>query len=496
MTMETSWTLRKKIALSFVLMVGLGGLIGGVALVQTSLLVAHHDRSVNELQELVGAAQFEALLQEQIASLRSYLLSGDPVLRANVAALGNRADRLLRELRARASDTELQRLISDVEEADREHAAVVARFEQTQRGALASAADRELLREESTKVDRLRLAVKAMRDYEERSLAEETRATNAGVALGRTVLATAIALTLLLGIVLSVLLTRKLTRELGSAIQNVRNSSTELQAAANQQATASKQQAAATNETTTTLRELAATARQIAESSQRVAEIASQTTGAAQEGDQTIQRAQEALSAIKRQVDQIVSHMLDLGRKSQQVGGILEVINELAEQTNILAINATIEAAGAGDSGRRFAVVADEIRKLADRVGGSTRDIRTLIDEVRTAVNTTVMATEQGTKAVEAGLRQVGDVASAFGRIASMVETTTEAAREIELSTKQQTTAVEQVNTAMVNVSQAARETEASASQTLATASQLATLSRDLNRLVQAGASASASADG
>ena len=70
--------------------------------------------------------------------------------------------------------------------------------------------------------------------------------------------------------------------------------------------------------------------------------------------------------------------MLDLGRKSQQIGGVLEIINELSEQTNILSINASIEAAGAGENGKRFAVVADEIRKLAERVGGSTKEIRGL----------------------------------------------------------------------------------------------------------------------
>ena len=111
-----------------------------------------------------------------------------------------------------------------------------------------------------------------------------------------------------------------------------------------------------------------------------------------------------------------MNHMLELGRKSQQIGGILEIINELAEQTNILAINATIEAAGAGEAGRRFAVVAEEIRKLADRVAGSTKDIRTLIDEVRSAANTTVMATEGGSKSVEAGARQFTEVAAAFAQ--------------------------------------------------------------------------------
>ena len=187
-------------------------------------------------------------------------------------------------------------------------------------------------------------------------------------------------------------------------------------------------------------------------------------------------------------MDVIVDHMLELGEKSQQIGAVLDIVTELAEQTNILAINSTIEAAGAGEAGKRFAVVADEIRKLADRVAGSTKEIRALIDVVRSAVNTTVMATEIGSKAVDAGSEQFADVANAFSEIDSLVSTTTEAAREIELSTKQQATAVEQVNIAIANVAQATKETEASAGQTIQTASELATTSRDLLRLVQARA--------
>jgi methyl-accepting chemotaxis protein len=182
--------------------------------------------------------------------------------------------------------------------------------------------------------------------------------------------------------------------------------------------------------------------------------------------------------------------MGELGKKSQQIGGVLEIINELAEQTNILAINATIEAAGAGEAGKRFAVVADEIRKLADRVGGSTKEIRGLVDDVRASVNTTVMATEGGSKAVDLGTRQFAEVTTAFKQIAGLVTTTTEAAREIELSTKQQATAVEQVTVAMADVSQAAKEAEVSSTQTLQTSSQLTSLSRELARVIrpQAGA--------
>jgi methyl-accepting chemotaxis protein len=280
-------------------------------------------------------------------------------------------------------------------------------------------------------------------------------------------------------------ITKSLSGQVGSAVGQVQSSSAELQAAANQQATGAKEQATAMNEISTTISELLATSRQIAESAQRVAQSAEQTAKAARSGHGTVDLTHESISGIRRQVDQIVAHMLELGKKSQEIGAVLDIVSELAEQTNILAINATIEAVGAGETGRRFAVVADEIRKLADRVGGSTKEIRTLIDDVRSAVNTTVMATESGSKAVDGGSRQFGDVASAFKHISGLVAVTTEAAREIELSTKQQSTAVEQVNIAIANVAQASKETETSAGQTLLTVSQLTGLSHNLMRIVQ-----------
>jgi len=241
-------------------------------------------------------------------------------------------------------------------------------------------------------------------------------------------------------------------------------------------------------EISTTINELLVSSRQIAESAQRVAGSAEQTASAARGGQGMVDQTSDSIGRIRRQMDQIVTHMLELGKKSQEIGAVLDIVLELAEQTNILAINATIEAAGAGENGKRFAVVADEIRKLADRVGGSAKEIRTLIEEVRGAVNTTVMATETGSKAVDAGSRQFLDLSAAFRQIAALVGSTTEAAREIGLSTKQQTSAVDQVNVAIADVTQTARETETSASETLKTASQLSGLAGDLLRIIRPGA--------
>ncbi len=283
---------------------------------------------------------------------------------------------------------------------------------------------------------------------------------------------------------IALLIGRNLERRLQTAISQMQGSSTALHTAASQQATGAREQASATTEISTTVKELLSTSRQIASSAQQVARVADETAGAAHNGNETVQHAQEAIDTVRRQVDAIVNHMLELGKRSQEIGGILDIINELAEQTNILAINATIESAGAGEHGRRFAVVAEEIRKLADRVGSATKDIRELIDEIRAASNTTIMATEDGAKAVQSSAKQFNDVAGSFRRIAELVRANLDVAREIELSTQQQTTAVEQVNTAILEVAQTARQVESTSAQTLQTANQLAQISKQVHAIL------------
>jgi methyl-accepting chemotaxis protein len=299
---------------------------------------------------------------------------------------------------------------------------------------------------------------------------------------------------LAIAVILCFVLARGISRELSTAILQMQSSSVQLQTAAAQQASTSKEQASLATEVSTTLKELVATARQVGDSAQRVAQLAAESRSVANGGESTGTRAQEAVAATKRQVDLIVHHMLDLGKRSQQIGAVLDIINELNEQTNILAINATIEATGAGAAGARFSVVANEIRKLADRAAGSTKEIRALIDEIRSGVNTTVMATEGGSKAADAAAKQITEVAAAFGKIAQAVVVTTQAAQEIEIFSRQQSTAVEQVNVAVASVAQATKDTEVSTAQTLQTASQLTVLAKDLTKLVRSNGVESARA--
>ncbi len=484
--MNNRFSFSQKLAAGFAIVVLLALAVAAVAVFALRDVVERKDHVIDIAgQRLVDSERLHALSMRKAAESRAYLMTKDPRylqnLRTARADLRGIIDTLRREIETERGRQLVEEISAAEEVHNRAVEGVIAQAGSLTPDAAAGRLERDVrpLREHLDQV------VDQFVSREEQLLREgRADSTEAASRAIRAVLLLA-AISVLLAIVLSALLARSLTRQVGRAARHVQSSSAELQAAAGQQATGAKQQATAMAEITTTISELLATSRQISESAQRVASIATETAGAARNGDQTVQRSQELIGSIRRQVDLIVNHMLELGRKSQQIGGILEIINELSEQTNILAINATIEAAGAGEAGRRFAVVAEEIRKLADRVGGSTKDIRSLIDEVRAAVNTTVMATESGSKAVEAGARQFTDVAASFSQIARLVGTTTDAAREIELSTKQQSTAVEQVSEAVANVAQATREAEASAGETLKTASQLATMSRDLASLVQ-----------
>ena len=268
-------------------------------------------------------------------------------------------------------------------------------------------------------------------------------------------------------------LARYIAERVAEALRIVQESSRELGGTARQQLSRARNLAAVTAEIGVTIRELLAMSRQISESARSVTAIAEMTGESARTGDSTVKHAQESLSSMRRKVDETVNHMLNLGRKSQEIGGILALINDLAEQTNILSINARIEAAGDSDASRRFSVVADEIRRLADRVGGSAREIRDLVDDIRGATNTMVTATGDGVKAVDLGVRQFDDVLKALQEITDRVGETTVAARRIELSTMQQVSAVEQVNVAMSDVVRSASETESSSQHTLQTCEQL-----------------------
>jgi methyl-accepting chemotaxis protein len=484
----------------------LGQQFTAVVIVVSALIVLFVFMSLKSIRDFTGAAttvehthQIITGLERALSSLkdaetghRGYVITGDEAFLAPYNEAQASIDKELALLGTLVSkDAEQNRRLQVLRPAiSRKMASLKASIELRRTRGFEAAQAGMSMSEGREMMDAIRGAVAEMRRAEEKLLEARDAQMNADASSFERVFWWGGVVALVVVIGAATLVGLGLRKRIGSAISGVQGSSAELQSAASQQATGAREQASATTEISTTVKQLLSTSRQIAGSAQQVARVADETAGAARTGNETVQHAQEAIDAVRRQVDAIVNHMLELGKRSQEIGGIVDIINELAEQTNILAINATIESAGAGEHGRRFAVVAEEIRKLADRVGGATKDIRVLIEEIRAASNTTIMATEDGSKAVQGSAKQFSDVAGSFRRIAELVRANLDVAREIELSTQQQTTAVEQVNTAILEVAQTARQAESSSAQTLQTATRLIQLSQQLNAIIDSRANA------
>jgi methyl-accepting chemotaxis protein len=485
--MARQWTFARKIGSGFAVAVALTVSSGVISVVALRRVAASKDQVIqHNAPLLVAAEQLRSWTERKGGASRGYLLGRDPLYLTQLQDARGGFNAVLDGVKQGALTDEGRRAVTRIEQGEIAHREATERVMAMRRGDVPLDGVDRAFREQVVPLrEKLDGDIRAFAALEAARL-EDARAAASATASGAIWLVTAIVVVVaLFSAAMALVLSRWLRAQIGIAVGQVQSSSAELQSSASQQVVGSREQVTAMSEITTTISELLATSRQIAESAQRVAQIAEQTAGTARSGDGTVDRAHRSIEGIRHHVDLVVGHMLDLGKKAQQIGSVLDIVSEMAGQTNILAINATIEAAGAGDTGKRFAVVADEIRKLADRVTRSAREIRDLIDEVRSAVNTTVMATETVSKAVDAGSREFVEVAASLKQIAGMVVTTTEAAREIELSTKQQTTAVEQVNVAMTSIALASRESETSSTQTLQTASQLASLSHALLQLVE-----------
>jgi methyl-accepting chemotaxis protein len=434
--MERHWTFGQKIVGGFAAVVALAIATGVISTIALRTVAESKDRVITvESPLLVKAQEMQTLRERQGVANRAYLLTAEQEDLDSIQRVRTDFSAIIDDLKTRVPSDEARRALDAIVAAEQESRAAVDRVIAIRRSSTDTAAvAREFNEQIEPKRQVVSGAIEKFVALEERHLDE---ARQASTETANTAINVIIAISIgagLLAAALAFYLSRTLNTQISTTVGQVQSSSAELQAAANQQAAGIKEQATSMAEITTTITELLATARQIAESAQRVSQIAEQTASSAQTGDGTVGTAHDSISAIRRQVDMIVNHMLALGKKSQEIGSVLDIVSELAEQTNILSINATIEAAGAGEAGKRFAVVADEIRKLADRVADSAKEIRTLIEDVRSSVNTTVMATETGSKAVDAGSQQFGDVATTFKSIVKLVTTTTEAAREIELS--------------------------------------------------------------
>lgn len=275
-----------------------------------------------------------------------------------------------------------------------------------------------------------------------------------------------------------------LVGQIKSAGVQISTASNKILAASRQQEHGSQEQAASISQTTTTMDELLAASKQIAASSDAVVEIAEQTLSAAKAGQEAVETAIQGMEEIRSNSTRTAEQILALAEKNQQIGAIVEIIDEIADKTDLLALNAAIEGAKAGEAGRGFSIVATEMRALAENVVESTKEIREIISEIQKASQASVQATEAQMRTTDEGVDLAVRTGEQLQKILGMVEQTTEAARQISLATQQQRTGTEQVVHSMGDIAGIARQNVEGSSETTESAMELSDLADDFGRAI------------
>lgn len=257
----------------------------------------------------------------------------------------------------------------------------------------------------------------------------------------------------------------KMTQNLNQIIGNLQNeiaalnsSSSEIVSSVSQVATGSAETAAAVAETTTSVEELKQTAHISDGKAKDVLMSANETMDVLHASERSLQTTIENMQQIDEKMRLISTGIIKLNEHSQIIREIIESVNDLAEQSNVLAVNAAIEAAKAGEHGKSFAVVAQEIRSLAEQSKGATVQVRSILNDIQNATNEAVLATEQGSKSVEHGLNQSQETSEYMQRLIQSMVGVSEKAEGISEASQQQVTAVNQINVAMNNIREAASQ--------------------------------------
>ncbi len=269
---------------------------------------------------------------------------------------------------------------------------------------------------------------------------------------------------------------REIALQSRSVCENLTLAAAQILTSTQEQAAGTKQQAAAVQEITTTVEQINLSSKQVAERSRQVAGTADAVAQSGNAGLQAVHDASVGMEAIREQAENVAENIIALSERTQAVGEIIATVNDIAEQSNLVALNAAIEAADARESGRRFSVVANEIKNLADQAKEATQQVRGILEQTQKGINTSVMLTEEALKRVETGRERTNVSEQVIRQMANNIQESVHAFQQIVGATNQQQIGLEQVTQALHEIRQASQ-------QTAATTSQLEKASMELNKL-------------
>ncbi len=251
---------------------------------------------------------------------------------------------------------------------------------------------------------------------------------------------------------------RELVRDMNEGISVLASSSEEILAATSQVATSTQETATAISEIATTVEEVKQTAVLAGSKSQGVADSTERTRQVAQDGRQAVEEALAGMQQIREQMQAVAESIMRLGEQSQAIGEIVASVGDLAEQSNLLGVNASIEAVKAGEVGKGFSVVAQEVKGLAEQSKQATAQVRGILGDIQKAMTKAVLLAEQGSKTVENGYERARTSGEAIRSLSDSIEQSSEMALQIAATSQQQLVGMDQVASAMENIRQASQD--------------------------------------
>ncbi len=248
---------------------------------------------------------------------------------------------------------------------------------------------------------------------------------------------------------------RELTKELSEVINLLEASVNEIATATAQLVASASETATAISETTTTIDEVKQTSLMASQKAKSISESSQKSTEISNAGKKAADEINQMTNHMQGQMDLIAESMVRLSEQSQAIGSIITAVEDMAQQSNLLSVNASIEAAKAGEQGRGFAIVAQEVKSLANQSKEATTQVRAVLSDIQKATSAAVMATEQGSKSVEAGVKKSAETGQSILSLVSTVNESSRDASQIAATTNQQLVGMEQAAIAMENIKQA-----------------------------------------
>ena len=277
---------------------------------------------------------------------------------------------------------------------------------------------------------------------------------------------------------------RSLVSTINETAVQVSAAAQETQATAMHLAEAAEHQAQQITSASAAINEIAVSIDEVSKNSAESADVAQRSVAIAGKGAGIVRQTIAGMDSIRDQIQETSKRIKRLGESSQEIGSIVELINDIAEQTNILALNAAIQAASAGEAGRGFAVVADEVQRLAERSSNATKRIETLVQTIQSDTNEAVSSMEQTTAEVVSGARLAEDAGTALGDIEKVSSDLADLIQNISEAARQQSAAATNISATMNVIQEITTQTSTGASQTAESIGNLAQMANDLRRSV------------